>query len=673
MPEAEDVLVGAARRLVAWGQAYRRARQPAPADALAAQIRRLDLLLAAVFGRRFVLRPAPPRLPHSVLSRLWRLQAPAGTRPLPATDGVQIWLPAHPAVPQHTGMAHLRLLALLQGIRAVRHSGMTPAAVSRIAADPLLADAYLLVEARASEAALQALLPGAGPELDVWRRAALHARPGLAAFAPALRPIEAEVRRALAAPVGNPDVPLPVTDAGEQRLAAAQALAATWRALLGGERRYGEVLFKDDWTGLLLPPTTMVDRPATAATERLPTDEAAPVRSARLQRTPQVRQAAEDEDDAQPAAWMVQTADPHEHAEDPFGLQRPIDQDTQDAAEGFAELVSELPQARLVSTPGRPREFLLADIPPTSGANTDLPALSERYDYPEWDCHRGQYAEHGTCVHLLPAALGNPAWVEATLAAHAPLLHAVRRQFEMLRAERLPLRRQLDGDELDLEAYLELRNDVRAGLAGHQRIYQSRAPQRRQMAVMLLVDASGSTDAWIGGERRVIDIEREALLLVSQALTRFGDPYAILAFSGEGAGGVTVREVKGYADSDPLAVALRIAALEPERYTRAGAAIRHGSAVLLRQPAAHRLLLLLSDGKPNDADRYAGRYGVEDTRRAVQEARQAGLTPFCLTVDRQGASYLPHLFGHGHYALLPRTERLGEALLHCLRRLLQQR
>ena len=104
--------------------------------------------------------------------------------------------------------------------------------------------------------------------------------------------------------------------------------------------------------------------------------------------------------------------------------------------------------------------------------------------------------------------------------------------------------------------------------------------------------------------------------------------------------------------------ARRIAALQPEQYTRAGAAIRHASTTLLREPAAHRLLLLLSDGKPNDIDRYEGRYGVEDTRQAVTEARLQGVFPFCLTVDRHAANYLPAVFGARQYALLQKPELL---------------
>jgi len=116
---------------------------------------------------------------------------------------------------------------------------------------------------------------------------------------------------------------------------------------------------------------------------------------------------------------------------------------------------------------------------------------------------------------------------------------------------------------------------------------------------------------------------------------------------------------------------LRIAGLEPEKYTRVGAAIRHASSILMREPARHRLLLLLSDGKPNDSDEYDGRYGVEDMRQSIVEARLQGIFPFCLTIDRHPGGYLSAVFGEHQYTVLHRPELLPSALLGWLRRLVQ--
>lgn len=148
-----------------------------------------------------------------------------------------------------------------------------------------------------------------------------------------------------------------------------------------------------------------------------------------------------------------------------------------------------------------------------------------------------------------------------------------------------------------------------------------------------------------------------------------GEPYSVIAFSGEGRHAVSVRQIKGFNEHYSNDIALRISALEPERYTRTGAALRHATANLMKMPAAHRLLLLLSDGKPNDNDDYEGRYGVEDMHMAVTEARLQNIFPFCLTIDRHAANYLPRIFGNNQYALLPKPEQLPKALLDWMKRL----
>jgi nitric oxide reductase NorD protein len=250
------------------------------------------------------------------------------------------------------------------------------------------------------------------------------------------------------------------------------------------------------------------------------------------------------------------------------------------------------------------------------------------------------------------------------------MLLLIRRRFETLRAQRTVLRRQLDGEEIDLDACIDALADVRAGAASPERLYQRLPPAQRDIAAVLLIDVSGSTDGWVSAHRRIIDVEREALLLVCVALQDLGEPYAVQAFSGEGPHNVTVRPLKKFEEQFDDEIALRIAAVEPERYTRAGAAIRHATAQLMRRSAGHRLLMLLSDGKPNDVDHYEGRFGVEDMRQAVLEARTQGIHPFCLTIDRQAPDYVPHVFGAHHYAMLPRSELLPTVLLDWMRRLL---
>jgi nitric oxide reductase NorD protein len=253
------------------------------------------------------------------------------------------------------------------------------------------------------------------------------------------------------------------------------------------------------------------------------------------------------------------------------------------------------------------------------------------------------------------------------------LVRSVRRDFERIRPRRSALRCQPDGAELDIDALVAAYADRRGGGVSDDRYYIDTRPRRRDVAILLLVDVSASTDGWVSGERRIIDVEKEALLVVCEALTALGDPYAVLAFSGEGPGRVEVRALARFReDVDAGRVRRRIAALEPTGYTRTGAALRHATAGLMREPAHQRLLLLLSDGRPNDVDLYEGRYGIEDTRVAVAEARLQGVHCFCLTVDREAPRYATHIFGRSHFTVLPRAERLPPVLATLLRDLVRR-
>ena len=668
MAEAEDVITDAALHATRFVQGmWRRHRANAPASAslvLTDVAQRLDLLIVAVFGRACPLRTAQAPARATFLAKAFQPHhRPRAQGAIPATDGSCVWLPAETGLSDAAlALERFRTWALQQAMRAVRGS----AAGAGSDATPLVRDIYLLIEAHSTDAELAQLLPGMQAPLHALRAAAVMARPALSSFTAARQPLEAWARRLMAAPILALGTDVLCSPSPEQSRRMASDIADELRSDASTNARLGtQPLFRDWWTGELLAPGAASALALEADSAPYP-EPASPTRSARLARQPQVREAQDDEDDERPGAWMIQASAPHEIAEDPFGLQRPTDRDAKTAADEFAESLAELEQARLVSTPGRPKEVLLSDNPPQARAKHAAAMgadASEAIRYPEWDYRIQAYRDPGATVRLLPAADGAQQWVDNTLAEHRSMLDAIRRRFEMLRGQRTPLRRQPDGDELDLEACIDARADLRAGHPMAQALYRSHKRSKRDMVILLLIDVSGSTDGWVSSGRRVIDVEREALLLVCIALDAMGEPYAVQAFSGHGAQSVSVRTLKRFDEPYGNPVATRIAALEPEEYTRAGTAIRHASATLMREPAPQRLLLLLSDGKPNDVDVYEGRYGVEDMRRAVIEAKLQGIAPFCLTVDRQAASYLPHVFGANQYALLVKPSMLPTVLL----------
>ncbi|WP_150304925.1 nitric oxide reductase activation protein NorD [Pseudomonas saliphila] len=678
MAEAEDVITDAARHATIFTRnLWRRYRPPPPGPVLLTLndvASRLDLLCTGVFANRFPIRVAQMGARSTLLTLVFRRDpAPRTRAAIPATDGVSIWLPRDAGTPDVTfGSAWYRVLALQQAMRVERGS----AALIAPDMNPLLRDLYLLLEAFNADQALSQLLPGMRGALDVARQQALAARPELERFSAPRQQLELFLRQLLQSPCAEPPKAL-LCPTPDQSLQLAADMTAQFAPDDSSRRLMGlHPLYPDCWTGALLPTPVSQQHglgPAADATDETEHDAPAP-RSARLDRRPTIREAKDDEDDdSGPGPWMVHPEGGHEHAEDPMGLKRPVDLDDATSATEYGELVSELPEARLISTPGRPKEVLLTDDPPEERARRAAgrsDPRGKRIRYPEWDYQSSSYRDPGATVRLLDAGAGPQEWVDETLRKHRPMLNSIRRHFEMLRAEPVLLRRRQDGDDIDLDAYLENHADFRAGLPRSDALYQTRRAIRRNVAITLLIDVSGSTDGWVSGNRRIIDVEREAVLLVCMALESLGEPYAVQAFSGEGPGGVTVREIKGFDERYSNAIALRISALEPEHYTRAGAALRHATSGLMQQGAEHRLLILLSDGKPNDIDDYEGQYGVEDMRQAVNEASLQGIFPFCLTIDRQAAAYLPKVFGANRYALLPSPQRLPAVLLEWIRRLL---
>jgi nitric oxide reductase NorD protein len=666
--EPEEVLIEAAHAATVRSAALWRRVRPAAAGppGLAEIQRRLAIFLEAICpGAPPIAVADPPAVP-TWLGRLAR-RVPAHVterHALASTDGARIRLPRHLDPDLEGGLHAYRLLALGQAVRARRGS---PAV---LAADTprLVADLFAIAEAAAVERDLARLAPGLLPALEALRRRALAARPPLGILSPAERAVERLVAALLAAPVGDPPCALPRTATPAESLAWAQAFADTLPAPAPGYRGLAPVAL---WGRLEpLPPPVR----ATSAEGGAPDIGPVPAgRTRTLVRRPRVREAAPDEDDPGQGIWMAPTSDRQESVEDPLGLTRPIDRDGDTDPGGLADSLAELPEARLVRTPGTPREVLVGEDPPAverghvPGRGNGAPGIA----YPEWDWRVGAYLPGRAIVHLVTPAEGPAGWADQVLRRHAPLVHLTRRRFERLRPRRVRLLRQVDGPEIDLEACVEAFADARTGHTASDRLYAAEPPLRRSLALLVLIDASASTDAWVDGNRRIVDVEKEAMLVLCAGLDALGDRYAILPFSGEGPGRVQVPTLKAFAARNDETVRRRIAGIEPERYTRLGAAIRHATGVLGEEGVAHRMLLVLSDGKPNDVDHYEGRYGVEDARQAVLEARAEGVHPFCLTVDRQAAADLPRIFGPSGFTLLRQVPALPTALLDAVRRLVR--
>ncbi|MET4101598.1 nitric oxide reductase NorD protein [Roseovarius sp. MBR-78] len=340
-----------------------------------------------------------------------------------------------------------------------------------------------------------------------------------------------------------------------------------------------------------------------------------------------------------------------------LNLNRRVDDDDPDSAKKAADDQEEIGLGQISKAPAT-RLKLHLDLAPE---DVDRDRLSGVTLYPEWDVRTGAYLPDHVRVldSVAEPGSGVPSFRADPRAQRR--IHRVRRQFEALRPGRVSIPGQLDGDELDIEAAVRARVDILANGAGSNRIWRQTRPQARDLAVSILLDISRSTESAVG-DRAVIDVEREALAALAWGLEACGDSFAINAFSSLKRDRVYIRTCKRFDEPMSASVEDRIGGLRPGFYTRLGAAVRHASKGLSAQGGRRRLLLVITDGKPNDLDHYEGRHGIEDTAMAVREARRAGQSVFGITVDRQAKSWFARMFGQGGFHVIPHPERLTEAL-----------
>lgn len=503
--------------------------------------------------------------------------------------------------------ARYRLLAIQQAERVSRGSSSVAFPESM-----LERDLYTLAEGAVVDRAIAERAPRLSELLAERRARELRRRPDMRRLSDVERHVELRARALLGGATYGDQLP-PLATA-EDSLAWARAEAARIRSTISTSTRYRGLPGMKDWR------LTPVEREA----EIYPPLSDFTIGDRR----------AKEQDDPNGETGEV----------NPDGSATLIAPDSAQAAEG-AEAGAAVPNGR------EPRA---------------LTGIS----YPEWDAYAGAAKPDAVTVHDEPADEGSAEWADEMLAAHAAIVRQIRARFSLLRAHRTRLRAQRSGDELDLDACVRAMVDFRMRRVPSDRLYMHDLPARRTLAIALLVDVSGSTKAMITDGQTILDVERMTVLLASEALDAIGDPYAVLAFSGSGAHDVQIRTVKRFSGDTPDVVHRRIAGLSAMDNTRLGAAVRHATAVLNAQPAQQRLLLIVSDGKPNDIYGYQGAYAIEDSRRALADARACGVHPFCLTVDREETEYLPHLFGASGYRVLRSPEQLPAALLRVVEQLL---
>jgi len=283
--------------------------------------------------------------------------------------------------------------------------------------------------------------------------------------------------------------------------------------------------------------------------------------------------------------------------------------------------------------------------------------------YHEWDFQRLHYRKNWCAVREITIPSGSEGFVEATLEKYYGLVRQLRKTFEAMRDENRLLKRQTDGEDVDLDALVEALADARDGREMSDRLFTRMHRSERNIAVLFMVDMSGSTKGWIN------QAERESLVLLCEALETLGDRYAIYGFSSYTRKRCEIYHIKRFNEPYSKEIKARISGIQPKDYTRMGAAIRHLSKLLLALDARTRILITLSDGKPDDYDNYRGEFGIEDTRRALIEARRDGIHPYCITIDEQAREYLPHLYGPAAFTVVDEVRTLPLKVSDVYRRL----
>jgi nitric oxide reductase NorD protein len=606
-------LLGATRRIIAPLRRWRNERTT-PVIALTSVQRRLELLLGAMYDT-----------PMRIVAR------DLGSMPA-AND---IVLP--PSLPGgDDARARYQLLAIEQAARIARGTrASTPA-------DALDADLYMVLEGAAVDAEIAGRAPGLLGTIYALRREELAARPRMHRLVPQQRAVEASLRELLSREAGAEVPGLPRTASAQESADVARALGERLREQTETRIRYRPLATVSLWDDALA-----MGRIGRAELMSLTDFQVAALGFTRS-----------DEGDDGKAASRDGTSEMEADDDDGSG-DATASADPGHSTAGGASVCPGDDDAGVAALSAREVEST-----PTAAARTGI-------RYPEWITrHQRLDADHTTVIPVDPSER-DESWSRAALREHGPLVRKVRDHFAMLRSRRMRLRAQRSGDELDLDQCVDALVDVKLGRVPDDRLYQTTRATRHPLAIAILVDVSGSTNTILPDGRTVLDVERLSLLLASEALEALGDAYAILSFSGLGRHDVRVATVKGFTEHDGAAVHRRISSLAPQDNTRLGAAVRHGTALLALQPAARRVLLILSDGRPNDVDRYQGIDAIEDSRHAVLAARARGIHTFCLTVDTEEADYLPRLFGEGGYQVISQPGQLPAALIRLVDRLLR--
>ncbi len=287
--------------------------------------------------------------------------------------------------------------------------------------------------------------------------------------------------------------------------------------------------------------------------------------------------------------------------------------------------------------------------------------------YPEWDYHSQTYRPDWASVYEALHPKGNPADIDKLLLKHGALAKRLKRILDLLKPQdKVRIRYQEEGSELDLDVALRSLIDFKGGATPDPRINMSHRTNGRDISVMLLLDLSESLNEKAAGggdasEQTILELSQEAVSLLAWAVEQLGDPFAIAGFHSNTRHDVRYLHIKGYSERWGDDAKARLAAMQASYSTRMGAALRHAAHYLEARPADKKLMLILTDGQPSDVDTNDEQLLIEDTRQAVKELDRAGIFTYCISLDPKADEYVSGIFGH-QYTVIDNIQRLPEKL-----------
>ena len=327
-----------------------------------------------------------------------------------------------------------------------------------------------------------------------------------------------------------------------------------------------------------------------------------------------------------------------------------FDEDALYHAEDLDEITIGKKQANLAS-----RIKMDLDMQPDM---TEIYPLGKGHLIDEWDYRKNDYLIN--YVRIKPQVTLNVTSIEVPKRLKKTV-KKIQGELDLLALDRIKNDKLPYGDEINMDTWIDYKGHLNKSMH-HQNFYTTYEKKSRDMATLILADVSLSTEGGITQEVRIIDVIKDGLMVFSEALEKLGDSFSIYSFSSLQNKKVYFNIIKNFKDKYSDLIRGRIDSMQPQYYTRLGAAIRESAKILDKQQAANKLLLIISDGKPNDEDRYDGRYGIEDTKKAIEEVKKKGITPFCITVDLDAKEYLSYLFGRNGFAVVRDGQKLPKVI-----------